>query len=125
MFHDVYFLFDIQPVPVSTLALQMNSNSIIPKAYRYYDLEKGYEFFEDVFQDKITAIRCILSVHYRFHSYKKHLDLFDYIINKCEKWISDDYVKKRIKMFHLANLVFFGKKRFEDVLMEFMMDALS
>ena len=125
-FRDLYFEFDVEPISISTLSLKLNSNSVIPRNIRDYDEVNYLTSFEDVFSNKLTAVRCILAVHYRYNAYHRHLDIFDYIIDKCKKWICLDYDLKKREALHLTNQIFFKKLDIVEAMRDFfLMDELE
>ncbi len=125
-FRDLYFEFEVEPIPISTLSLKLGSSSIIPRHVQDYDEKNHLSRFEDVFANKLTAVRCILAVHHRYTPYHRHLDIFDYIIDKCRKWICLDYDLKEREALHLTNLIFFKKLDLVQAMIDFfLMDELE
>jgi len=125
-FRDLYFEFEVEPIPISTLSLKLDSSSIIPRHVQDYDEKNYLSRFEDVFANKLTAVRCILAVHHRYTPYHLHLDIFDYIIDKCKKWICLGYDLKKREALHLTNLIFFKKLDLVQAMIDFfLMDELE
>ncbi len=109
-FHDVYFVFDVEPVPVSLLKLQMNSNSIIPLDCREVRLNS---------EMKMDKIKFLLSIHFKNNKFKNHLHVLTSIIDHFYDWFHHDYNKRNIQCYHLMNEIFFGKKNICDAMNEF------
>lgn len=107
-FRDICFDFEVEPIPVSTLSLQLTTYSIIPKSLRNSPkVSMG---------DKTGMLRFLLADHFRHYPYKRHLMLFDEMFGICNHW----YRKLNPnKMFHLQNQIFFGKKPYLESLDEF------
>ncbi len=118
-FEDVCFNFTIN----STFSIKKQYQRFIPKNLIDYNSKNNLFWFEDVFQNKKTAIKCILGLYYK--KSKDDLSIFNDIISQCKHYIAIDYDKKTIEMYHLSNLVYFNKISLEEAMSFFYLDELE